>query len=55
MADFDYDLFVSHASEDKETFVRPLVEALEAEHLSVWYDESKSVLVIVSSSRSSGV
>ncbi len=41
MADFDYDLFVSHASEDKETFVRPLVEALEAEHLSVWYDESE--------------
>jgi hypothetical protein len=41
MADFDHDLFVSHASEDKETFVRPLVEALDAEHLSVWYDESE--------------
>lgn len=40
MADFDYDLFVSHASEDKEGFVRPLVEALEAEHLSAWYDET---------------
>ena len=41
MASFDYDLFVSHASEDKEAFVRPLVAALEAEHLSVWYDESE--------------
>lgn len=41
MPNFDYDLFVSHASEDKEAFVRPLVEALEAEHLSVWYDEAE--------------
>ncbi len=41
MRDSDYDLFVSHASEDKEAFVRPLVEALEAEHLSVWYDETE--------------
>jgi hypothetical protein len=38
---FDYDLFVSHASEDKERFVRPLVEALTAEQLSVWYDETE--------------
>lgn len=34
-----WDLFVSHASEDKEAFVRPLVERLRLEGLSVWYDE----------------
>ena len=30
---------MSHASEDKEAFVRPLVERLRLEGLSVWYDE----------------
>lgn len=34
-----YHVFVSHASEDKEDFVRPFVNALIAEGLSVWYDE----------------
>lgn len=34
-----YDVFISHASEDKESIVRPLVSALEAEGLKVWYDE----------------
>ena len=34
-----YDVFVSHASEDKEDFVRPFVNALVDEGLSVWYDE----------------
>ena len=33
------DLFVSHASEDKDSFVRSLVEALINESLSVWFDE----------------
>lgn len=33
------DLFISHASEDKKDFVRPLVEALIREGVSVWYDE----------------
>ena len=33
------DLFISHASEDKEDFVRPLVSALIREGVSVWYDE----------------
>lgn len=33
------DVFLSHASEDKETFVRPLVTALTAAGVSVWYDE----------------
>jgi len=34
-----YDVFISHASEDKEDVVRPLVHALQAEGLTVWYDE----------------
>lgn len=33
------DLFISHASEDKDEFVRPLVNALIKEGVSVWYDE----------------
>lgn len=32
-------IFVSHASEDKEAFVRPLVHALKRAGLKVWYDE----------------
>lgn len=34
-----YDVFISHASEDKEDIVRPLANALIKEGLSVWYDE----------------
>jgi hypothetical protein len=34
-----YDVFISHASEDKDEVVRPLAHALKAEGLSVWYDE----------------
>lgn len=34
-----YDVFISHASEDKEEVVRPLAHALKAEGLTVWYDE----------------
>jgi hypothetical protein len=34
-----WDLFISHASEDKVSFVRPLVQALQKENISVWYDE----------------
>ena len=34
-----YDLFICHASEDKEGFVRQLAETLEAKGASVWYDE----------------
>jgi hypothetical protein len=33
-----YDLFISHASEDKD-FVRPLAQALRAQRLAVWFDE----------------
>ena len=35
----DWDVFVSHASEDKEDFVRPLVEELRSRNLKVWVDE----------------
>lgn len=34
-----WDLFIAHASEDKEGFVRPLAERLERLGVSVWYDE----------------
>lgn len=34
-----YDVFISHATEDKEAIVRPLAHALRDEGLSVWYDE----------------
>jgi UDPglucose--hexose-1-phosphate uridylyltransferase len=35
----DWDLFVCHASEDKDDFVRPLVHKLRQKGLEVWYDE----------------
>lgn len=34
-----YDVFVSHASEDKNSFVRPFVESLKNKGIAVWYDE----------------
>lgn len=34
-----YDVFISHASEDKDEVVRPLANSLKSEGLSVWYDE----------------
>jgi hypothetical protein len=34
-----FDVFISHASEDKEEVVRPLATLLRAEGLDVWYDE----------------
>lgn len=35
----EHDVFISHASEDKADFVRPLAHALVDRGLSVWYDE----------------
>jgi len=35
----EYDVFISHASEDKDEIVRPLAIALRSAGLSVWYDE----------------
>lgn len=37
--EIEYDLFISHASEDKEELVRPLAIALEGLGVKVWYDE----------------
>lgn len=36
-----YDVFISHASEDKDDFVKPLAERLIEEGLEVWFDEKK--------------
>ena len=35
----EYDVFISHASEDKDGVVRPLAIALKEKGISVWYDE----------------
>jgi len=35
----DFDVFISHAFEDKDDVVRPLAHALKGGGLSVWYDE----------------
>lgn len=34
-----YDVFISHATPDKEDFVRPLATALQELNVRVWYDE----------------
>lgn len=34
-----YDVFISHASEDKDEVVRPLANVLKERQLNVWYDE----------------
>lgn len=34
-----WDFFLSHASEDKDEFARPLAQALQAAGASVWFDE----------------
>jgi phage baseplate assembly protein W len=38
-AQMEWDVFISHASEDKEDFVRPLAERLRQRDLRVWYDD----------------
>ncbi len=38
-SDKTYDVFISHASEDKDTIVRPLSNALSEAGLTVWSDE----------------
>ncbi len=35
-----YDVFISHASEDKD-WVKGLVSSLDLEGVSVWYDEQQ--------------
>ena len=36
---FEWDIFISHASEDKEKFVKPLAVLLNKYGAKVWYDE----------------
>lgn len=38
-AERQYDVFVSHATEDKDELVRPLAHGLQRRGLVVWYDE----------------
>ena len=35
-----WDVFISHATEDKEAFVRPLASSLQKSGLQVWFDEA---------------
>lgn len=35
----EWDVFISHASEDKDAIARPLAEALRGKGLRVWYDD----------------
>jgi hypothetical protein len=37
--DFEYDIFICHAGEDKDEIAKPLAEALTSKKLHVWYDE----------------
>lgn len=39
-----YDVFLSHASEDKKAIARPLHEALVKANVSVWFDEATLTL-----------
>lgn len=40
---YEYDFFISHASTDKDGFVRPLVKALENRGYRVWFDEDRLI------------
>lgn len=35
------DIFICHASEDKQSVVRPLLNVLDKEKISYWYDEAE--------------
>jgi len=35
------DIFICHASEDKQAIVRPLVAAFKAQKISCWVDEAE--------------
>ncbi len=39
MEEKEYDVFISHASEDKDEFVREFAKLLRQKGLTVWYDE----------------
>lgn len=38
-SDSEFDAFISHASEDKDEFVRPLAQRLNESGIRIWYDE----------------
>lgn len=40
----EWDVFISHAHEDKDEIVRPLAHALQDQGLRVWYDEFEMCL-----------
>ena len=40
-SDEEYDVFISHAWEDKEPFVNELVEELKKLNIKVWYDQDR--------------
>ena len=44
-------VFICHASEDKNDFVRPLAEMLKNQHIDVWYDEFSLSVGIVSAKK----
>src|SRR6185437_7074081 len=37
--DNEWDAFISHASEDKQLFVEPLVAELQRHNLRIWFDK----------------
>lgn len=39
LGDYEFDVFVCHASEDKLPFVAELARLLQTEHVAVWYDD----------------
>ncbi len=43
--DCDYDVFISSAKEDMQTFAAPFAQALEAKGLKVWYNKNPSILL----------
>ena len=38
-SNIEWDVFISHASEDKESIAKPLAESLIKKNIKVWYDE----------------
>jgi hypothetical protein len=40
LVEYDYDIFISYASEDREDIARPLVDKLIEAGLRVWYDQN---------------
>ena len=37
------DIFICHASEDKQSVVRPLVKAFDEADISYWYDQAEII------------